>query len=349
MKPSLKDIPVPFAIGIFILLLVGVPAAWSQSPSDANNISIPHTRVVEDWGSLSLAGSELPPAKPILGEKDDYPLFTRDLIQVLWRSGDPIDLYVIRPKGVAKPPVVLYLYGYPSETDRFHDDDYCARVTRDGFAAVGFVSVLTGHRYANRPMKEWFVSELQESLGSTVHDVQLILNYLAGRGDLDMDRVGMFGEGSGGTIAILSAAADPRIKVIDVLDPWGDWPDWVRDSTVIPDQERPTYLKSEYLSKVAGLDPVKWLPELKSQQLRLQQVMDDPATPKAAKERMAAAVLPKMAVVVAYEDNQQLYHAVSGGRIFQWVKDQLQPTHAPPTAVVKSQAAATASQAGHDN
>jgi hypothetical protein len=54
----------------------------------------------------------------------------------------------------------------------------CARVTRDGFAAIGFVSAFTGHRYQNRPMKQWFVSELPEALGSSVHDVQMILSPL---------------------------------------------------------------------------------------------------------------------------------------------------------------------------
>src|ERR1022692_4628664 len=76
----------------------------------------------------------------------------------------------------------------------------------------GFVSALTGQRYHDRPMKEWFVSELPEALGSSVHDVQMILNYLADRNDLDMTRVGMYGQGSGGTIAILAASADPRLK-----------------------------------------------------------------------------------------------------------------------------------------
>ena len=216
-----------------------------------------------------------------------------------WRPGDPIDLYVIRPKGVARPPVVLYLYGYPSETDRFKDNGYCVRLTANGFAAIGFVSALTGHRYhGGRPMKEWFVSELQESLGSSVHDVQMILNFVSARDDLDMSKVGMFGEGSGGTIAILAAAVDPRIKVIDLLDPWGDWPDWVRDSSVIPENERATYLKPEFLQKVAGLDPMQWLPQLKDQHIRVQQVMDDRNTPKAAKERIDSAV-PASATVLA--------------------------------------------------
>jgi len=44
------------------------------------------------------------------------------------------------------------------------------------------------------------------------------------RGDIDMDHVGMWADGSGAAIAILAASVDPRIKALDLLDPWGDWP-----------------------------------------------------------------------------------------------------------------------------
>jgi hypothetical protein len=47
---------------------------------------------LEDWSSLSLAHSELIPESPLLGEKDDNPQFTRELLQVKWRQGDPVDL-----------------------------------------------------------------------------------------------------------------------------------------------------------------------------------------------------------------------------------------------------------------
>jgi cephalosporin-C deacetylase-like acetyl esterase len=305
----------------------------------------------EDWSSLPLLDSHLRAEPPVVGEKDEYPQFTRELMQVKWRQGDPIDLYVIRPKGVAKPPVVLYLYGYPSEADRFRDNDYCLRVTANGFAAIGFVSALTGHRYHGRPMKEWFVSELQESLGSSVHDVQMILDFLSTRDDLDLSRVAMFGEGSGGTIAVLAAAADPRIKVIDLLDPWGDWPDWMRDSSVIPEEERTNYLKPEFLQKIAGLDPVQWLPQLKSQHIRIQQVMDDVATPKTAKDRIDSAT-PASATVLRYDNNMRLFDAAAGGRIFDWVKNQLPPVSPlPPAAVTVRQSQSTPGRAepGHDD
>jgi len=280
------------------------------------------TKAVEDWSTLSLANSHLQAERPILGEKDDDPQFTRELLQVKWRPGDPIDLYVIKPKGVSKPPVVLYLYSYPTETDRFRDNRYCARITSGGFAAVGFVSALTGHRYHDRPMKQWFVSELQEALGSSVHDVQMILNYLGSRDDLDLNSVGIFGEGSGGTIAILAAAADTRIKAIDLLDPWGDWPDWMASSGIIPDEERSNFQKPEFLAKVAPLDPVVWLPQLRSQHIRIQELKSDAVTPKTAKEKIDSAS-PASAQLARYDGDLQLYAASSGGRLFQWIKDQL--------------------------
>jgi pimeloyl-ACP methyl ester carboxylesterase len=278
---------------------------------------------IEDLDSLSLEGSDLNPEKPFVGEKDDLPEFTRELVQVHWRDADPIDLYVIRPRGVEKPPVVLYLYSYPSEGDQFKDDGYCRRVTRGGFAAVGFVSALTGQRYHSRPMKQWFVSELQEALVASVHDVQMILNYLATRGDLNLDRVGMMGAGSGATIAILAATVEPRIKALDLLDPWGDWPDWMAYSARIPDAERANYLKPEFLKRVAPFDPVQWLPQLKSVPVRLEFLMDDIDTPASCKKRIESAASHDSVQIVKFDTTRALLDASSGGKHFQWIKDQL--------------------------
>jgi len=328
--------------GLFFLLFTNVTMGWAQQPglnlagsNQAGSVTARPVGNLEDWSSLSLANSELLPEPPLLGEKYDNPQFTRELLQVKWRQGDPIDLYVIRPKGVAHPPAILYLYSYSSETEVFRGDTYCANVTKGGFAAVGFVSALTGHRYTNRPMKQWFVSELQEALGSSVHDVQMILNYLATRGDLDMSRIGMFGVGSGGTIAILAAAADPRIKTIDVIDPWGDWPDWMAKSSLIPEVERPRYLTPEFLKKVAPLDPVKWLPQLTSQRIRLQQVLDDSITPKVVQQRIRKAS-PRAAQKITFHTTRQFSGAESGDRLLQWVKNQVGPA-SPLQPAISSQ------------
>lgn len=287
---------------------------------------------VEDFNTL-----QVPPGVSFdalsLG-KGDFPEYSRELVRVEWRAGDPIDVSVIKPAGVKNPPVILYLYSFPSTSRRFAEAEFCKFLVKNGFAAIGFVSALTGERFHQRPMKTWFVSELQESLATSVHDVQLMLNYLATRGDLDMTRVGMFGDGSGASIAIMAAAVDSRIKVVDLLDPWGDWPEWLDKSSLVPENERVEYLKPEFLRTVQNLDPVKWLPELKTQSVRLQYIEDLKVTPKTVRERMEA-VAPQNARVVHYESKRAfLANVAFAGKGFDWIKEEL--GGAAPVAASKS-------------
>jgi hypothetical protein len=204
-------------------------------------------------------------------------------------------------------------------------------LTKDGFAAVGFVSALTGQRYHDRPMKEWFLSELQESLGTTTHDVQMVLNYLTARGDLDMSRVGMFGQGSGASIAILASAVDPRIKVLDVLDPWGDWPIWIATSPFVPEEERPDYLKPEFLKKAAALEPLDWLPKVQAKKFRLQQNLFETDTPNAIKENLRADVPPGTAISL-YKTVQEFTTVFPHSTNLEWIEHELRSLPEPSTA-----------------
>ncbi len=297
----------------------------------------------EHWDKLQLGPNDLTASRPISGEKAAFPSYTREFLQVEWRGGDPIELYVIRPTGVKNPPVVLYLYGYPTDSDRFRSDELCKNLTKNGFAAVGFTSALTGQRYRDRPMKEWFVSELQESIGTSVHDVQMILNYLSTRGDLDMNRVGMFGQGSGGAIAILSAAVDPRIKAVDVLDPWGDWPDWLAKSPQIPERERSDYLTPAFLAKVTPLDPVLWLPKLNDRAIRVQELLFDPTSLEPVRKKVQAA-LPANATSVEYKTKDEYIEKVSkNARMLDWIQARLGtlPPNEPAPTVAKDSGAKT--------
>jgi hypothetical protein len=280
----------------------------------------------EDWTTPSLKGSSMDVGDPIVGNDDSSdPAYTFAIVRVEWRPGDPIDLYIMRPTGIAKPPVILYLYGYQFTNDRYRDAGFRKFLTKNGFAAVGFVSALSAERFHSpRGMTEWFVGNLREALSTSAHDVQMILNYLSQTGEFDMDRVGMFGEGSGGSIAILAAAVDPRIKTLDLVNPWGDWSDWIAKSTLIPEKERPNYLKPEFLAGVAGLDPVKWLPELKKQKIRLREVKSVTVTPPEARKKIESAIPPKTEVV-QYDDTKAFLAAISGGTAFDWIKQKMQP------------------------
>jgi hypothetical protein len=316
-------------------------ASQNQSPTHNLSSDSLKPKIIEDWTTPLLKGSDLKASDPIVGEIDVQPGFTRELTRVQWRPADPIDLYIIKPTGVKKPPVILYLYSYPFETDRFLRSDFCRFLTQNGFAAVGFASALTGQRYHDVAMTEWFVSDLPQSLATSAHDVQMILNYLATRSDLDLTHVGMFGDGSGATIAILAAAVDSRIQTLDLLDPWGDWPDWIAKSTLIPEKERPGLVKPDFLAAAAPLDPLEWLPQLKTRRVRIQHVGSVTVTPTEARQKLEAAV-PANMQFVRYDNTRAFLKAISGGRGLDWIKEQLQP------GAPRSQLHATSDSVAHD-
>jgi hypothetical protein len=310
------------ATGLVFLAPIGTAQLSSEAPPAANQVDDRFQGDHENWTSPALTDSHLTPIHPVVFVTDN-PHYTVELLQVQWRQRDPIDLYVMKPKGVKKPPVILYLYGYPTDTEVFRRNDYQELVTRDGVAAVGFVSALTGHRYHDRPMKKWFLSELQESLATSAHDVQMVLNYLASRDDLDMSRVGMFAQGSGASIAILTSAVDSRIKVLEALDPWGDWPIWMATSPFVPEEERADYVKPEFLNKVATLDPMQWLPKIQAKKLRLDDELFDTVTPKAASEQLRAAS-PAGTNVMLYKNMEKFKAAFQDGKNLQWIQRELQ-------------------------
>jgi hypothetical protein len=286
------------------------PLDSENPPSIAGKVlsSVLAPELSETWTTPSLAGSHLQLIEELQLQNDETdPTYVTEVTRVAWRNGDAIDLYLMKPVGVKKAPLVAYLLDYPHDSDAFLKPELCRALAKKGLSAVFFATALTGQRYQGRPMKEWFVSELPEALATSAHDVQMILDYLGNRGDVDVDHTSVYGEGSGASIAILAAAVDRRIKTLDLLTPWGDWPDWMAKSTRIPENERANFLKPEFLAHTAPLDPVKWLPELKSQRVRIRNIRILTETPVTAQEKIEAAA-PSSVEIVRY-DNLQAYSA----------------------------------------
>jgi hypothetical protein len=302
----------------------------------------------EDMNSLALPHGGLEADDPVPGGVKETADYISELYRMHWRSGDAIDVFVILPKGVERPPVAIYLYGFPVDPNRFRNDEFCKIVTRGGVAAIGFNPALTAERYHTVPMREWFVSELHDSIVKTVHDVQMIVNYIQSRTDLDGSRIGIFGQGAGATIAGLAATADPRIRVVNLLDPWGDWPTWMAESKLVPEQERPGFLKPEFLKPLAPLDPLHWLPTLADRPLKLDDAMYEKETPASAKARIDSS-LPPGALLVRYPTRSDFEkNAMEDGRLVSWIKDRLlAPTSVHPLS--SAQVAGPLSQPTHSS
>lgn len=318
-----------FQLFAFMLASAVFVAGQSHSPTAADGPVIPYLAgtptepLPERYDVLTVERTQFMKAVVEMGQTATYPAYIEELLRVTWRQNDPIDVSIVKPIGITRPPVVIFLYGYGSDPDKFLNPQFCVTLAKKGFASVGFQTALTGPRYHDRPLKKWFVSELPESIGASVHDVQLMIDYLETRGDLDTSRIGIFGQGSGGAIGILAATADRRIKAIDVMNPWGDWPDWLSNSPVVPDEERTAYTSSAFLGSVAPLDPLRWMEHLKDRPFRLQQTLFDPATPEKVRKKMQEA-LPKNGQLATYSDRDSYIANVShNGQMLAWMQDQL--------------------------
>ena len=263
-------------------------------------------------------------SKILTVEKNDTKTFTRELIRLSYRAGDPVMIYVCIPKGVKKPPVALVLYSFPQEaTTRFLKDDFCDWITSKGIAFVGFEGSYTGERYKTGPMKEWFISELPVSMSRTVHDVQIISDYVSSRNDLDKARIGMFGQGSGGTAAILASSVDARIKVLDVMNPWGDWINWTKSASEIrTPEDRTRFISSPFLKSIAPYDPLPQLSKVKASHFRMQFISKTANVVESAKARMLKAA-PARTVKKTYPDPGSSAKDLTDGKVFNWIASKL--------------------------
>ena len=314
-------------LGSLVIAVLAMPLADGQiiktSPESTAEPDAALANFSEDWSTPSVKTSHMLPLK-VEGPAVDstHEGYVVELWRLTWRPGDPIEVYVIKPLGVTKPPVILNLWGYPNDLDPYKLEAVQKEFIKGGFAAVGFASALTGQRYHDMPMALWFLSQLPESLAATAHDIQLMIDYLEKRGDLDTTRIGMFGNGSGGTIGILASAVDPRIKVLDVLDPWADWPTWMSTSPFPPTDEGLNYVKPEFLKSVSLLEPLAWLPKLQANKFRFQDDLINPETPTPIKDKIRKAA-PAGTTLVQYKSKAELMAAFQHSCNLDWLKQQL--------------------------
>ena len=84
----------------------------------------------------------------------------------------------------------------------------------------------------------------------------------------------------------------------------------------------PSLSPTEFLQSVQGLDPVTYLPRLAGRSLRMQQVMSDPVTPPAAKDKIASAV--PVSEVDRYPDLTTASKELGPNGIVGWLGQQIQ-------------------------
>ena len=199
-----------------------------------------------------------------------------------------------RPRETLRPPLVFLLPGLDSTKEEFFDWE-------DVFLERGMATLsLDGPG--------------QGETGYTTHiradyevGVAAILNHLAGRSDLDLDRVGAVGVSLGGYYALRAAAFEPRIRATVSIggpynfgDCWDGLPTLTRE-TFVHHSGAASETEGRALASLLDLGPV--LPELRTPLLVIFGRLDR-LIPWQQAERVAAEA--PNAELVMYEDGNHV-------------------------------------------
>jgi hypothetical protein len=98
---------------------------------------------------------------------------------------------------------------------------------------------------------------------------------------------------------------------------------WLAKSSVVPDEERPQFLKQDFLKRVSAFDPVAVLPKLAGRRVRLSQFEKSASVPEEARKKIAAALPSTAARQQLMSPAQIAEMAESKGNTVHWMKNQL--------------------------
>ena len=188
---------------------------------------------------LSVLGDMPQKSEPIVQEeyKKDKGDYTEIRLLLETEKDCICPCFLLLPKGIKKPPVVICLQGhsngvmislgegYCSEDFKkiSEDRDFGLQAIRHGYAAMLIEQRGFGERRSKMHIKGGVICNHlaynallvgRTLIGERVWDVTQAINYLETRGDVDASRIGIMGNSGGGTASYYAACYDERIKVV---------------------------------------------------------------------------------------------------------------------------------------
>ncbi|MBI2865233.1 MAG: alpha/beta hydrolase [Chloroflexi bacterium] len=120
---------------------------------------------------------------------------------------------ILVPDGTPPYPAVIFSHGLYSGKFSPRNLQIARELLKNGIAAL--LIDFTGHGDSEGTIEESSIDQQVDDLGSAV-------DFLAGRDDVDAQRLGVNGSSTGGTVAVIRAAGDPRIKALVLRSPRAD-------------------------------------------------------------------------------------------------------------------------------
>lgn len=187
---------------------------------------------------LSVLGDMPPETEPTVREeyRKDKGKYTEIRLLIETEKDCVCPCFLLLPKGVEKPPVVICLQGHSNGMMISLGEGYCAKDRRKiagdrdfglqvidhGYAAMLVEQRGFGERRSKMHIKGGVVCDHlahnalllgRTLIGERLWDVKQVINVLETRDDVDANRLGIMGNSGGGTASYYAACFDERIKI----------------------------------------------------------------------------------------------------------------------------------------
>jgi dienelactone hydrolase len=245
-----------------------------------------------------------------IGVRDEFDGYA--LIEFSYRS--PIEgrvpAYLIEPatKPARKSPALIFMHGLPGSRDSMMP-------LAASYARVGVISIcitapfsrfdlpyrseqmIPAPRYDDYDRREM----IQVAMG-----LSRAIDWLAADPRIDRERIGFVGFSFGGSVGVLMAAIEPRLRTVALMSPTSGLVTWSRMAHEgHPMRQRflelPTNVRDHWIASMEPLEPVRWLASAKKIRPMLLQAARRDVNVQAADTAQIVAAARKAATVEWYD------------------------------------------------
>lgn len=196
-----------------------------------------------------------------------------------------------RPEAPGRHPgvVVLHILGGDFPLARL----FCHSLAQNGVAALFVKMPYYGPRRdpnSNRRMVDLDPRRTVQGMTQAVLDIRRATAWLAARGEIDAEQLGIFGISLGGITGALAAGAEPRLRNVCLLLAGGDIGKIAWESPEAAKARRAWLAqggtKQEFYDTVRVIDPVQYAANVRGRRILMINATDDEVVPRACTDSL---------------------------------------------------------------
>jgi uncharacterized protein len=231
-------------------------------------------------------------------------------------NGERVPASLFLPVKPAPPfPCIIVQHGYGG--DKSMGGTFASVLIPRGYAVIAIDIEYHGERKeAGKDVLSTDIEDDARALSQTVVDLMRTVDYLASRGDIDMNGIGYIGASLGSFLGAVFAGVDERVKSVFLIVGGGDWEKMLATSKVGPfDGIRDLYKQkglpySDYDKRMDAVEPLNYIGLVSPRPLLMVNCSNDKYVPK--------------------ENAEELYDAAKDPKKIEWYTCDGDIAHIPP-------------------